>query len=168
MDPGVGYGGSCFPKDVKALISTGKQLGIDTNLLEAVDTINEVARQNLFNKIVAHAPGTHIAIWGLSFKPNTDDIRFAPSVDIIRMRMDNIKKIFGDKVVYAKKALDAIPDADALVILTDWNEFKQVDLKHVKKTMKHPVIFDGRNIFDMQIMKSEGFTYYSTGRSPII
>jgi UDPglucose 6-dehydrogenase len=182
MDPGVGYGGSCFPKDVKALISTGKQLGIDTNLLEAVDTINEVARQNLFNKIVAHAPGTHIAIWGLSFKPNTDDIRFAPSVDIIRMLlekgyalsvydqegMDNIKKIFGDKVVYAKKALDAIPDADALVILTDWNEFKQVDLKHVKKTMKHPVIFDGRNIFDMQIMKSEGFTYYSTGRSPII
>ncbi len=182
MDPGVGYGGSCFPKDVKALISTGKQLGIDTQLLTAVDTINETARQNLLNKILTLSPGKHIAIWGLSFKPNTDDIRFAPSVDIIKALiekgyiltvydqegMKNIRKVFGETITYAKKALDAVVNADSLVILTDWNEFKQVDLKQVKSVMKSAVIFDGRNIFDMNAMKAEGFIYYSTGRSPVI
>ncbi len=182
MNPGVGYGGSCFPKDVKALISTGKQLGIDTQLLTAVDTINETARQNLLQKIFTRSPGKTIAIWGLSFKPNTDDIRFAPSVDIIKALLEkgykitvydqegmkNIAGIFGKTVTYAKKALDAVIGADSLVVLTDWNEFKQVDLKQVKSVMKSPVIFDGRNIFDMNTMKTEGFTYYSTGRSPVV
>jgi len=182
MDPGVGYGGSCFPKDVKALISTGKQIGVDTQLLEAVDTINEQARINLLNKIVAHAKGKKIAIWGLSFKPNTDDIRFAPSVDIIRTLlekgytlsvydqegMNNIKKLFGDKLTYAASSYGALKDADALVLLTDWNEFKNIDLKQVKKLMKQPMVFDGRNIYDSKTMKELGFSYISTGREPIL
>ena len=182
MDPGVGYGGSCFPKDVKALISTGKQIGVDTQLLEAVDTINEQARTNLLNKIVAHAKGKKIAIWGLSFKPNTDDIRFAPSVDIIRALlekgytlsvydqegMNNIKKLFGDKLTYAASSYEALKDADALVILTEWNEFKNIDLKQVKKLMKQPMVFDGRNIYDSKTMKELGFSYISTGRGSVL
>lgn len=181
MDPGAGYGGSCFPKDVKALISTGKELKINTQLLQAVDDINERARMNLFEKIIAHAPGKNIAVWGLSFKPNTDDIRFAPSVDIIRELLEkgyaltvydqegipNIKKIFGDKLIYAENALSAIKNADALVILTDWNEFKQADLKTVRENMKQPVIFDGRNIYNPKTMKDLQFTYISTGRESI-
>lgn len=182
MDPGVGYGGSCFPKDVKALISTGKQIGIDTQLLEAVDTINDQARINLLNKIISQAKGKQIAIWGLSFKPNTDDIRFAPSVDIIRALlekgytlsvydqegMNNIKKLFGDKITYATSSFDALKEADALVILTDWNEFKNIDLKEVKRLMKQPMIFDGRNIYDIKTMKELGFSYISTGRGSVL
>lgn len=181
MDPGVGYGGSCFPKDVKALISTGKHLGINTQLLESVDDINEEARVNLLNKIVAQVKGKKIALWGLSFKPNTDDIRFAPSVDIIKALLEkgyslsvydqeginNIKKLFGDKLNYAKNSYDALTEADALVILTDWNEFKNIDLHKVKELMKKPMILDGRNIYDMQTMKELGFTYISTGRAPV-
>ncbi len=182
MDPGVGYGGSCFPKDVKALISTGKHMDIDTQLLEAVDTINEQARVNLLQKIISQVKGKNIAIWGLSFKPNTDDIRFAPSVDIIRSLLENgyslsvydqegmknIKKIFGDKIKYGKNSFEVLPNANALVVLTDWNEFKNVDLKEVKKLMKEPTIFDGRNIYDMQTMKDLGFNYISTGRTPVL
>jgi len=181
MDPGVGYGGSCFPKDVKALISTGKGFGIDTTMLEAVDKINDDARMNLFAKIVKQVKGKKIAIWGLSFKPNTDDIRFAPSVDIIRELlkkeydlsvydqegMNNIKKLFGEKLTYCQDAMSAVTDADALVILTDWNEFKNIDLNAVKKDMKQPLIFDGRNIYDPQTMHDLGFTYVSTGRAPV-
>jgi UDPglucose 6-dehydrogenase len=181
MDPGVGYGGSCFPKDVKALISTGKQLGINTQLLQSVDDINEEARMNLLKKILAQVKGKKIAIWGLSFKPNTDDIRFAPSVDIIdallekgyklsvydQEGMKNIEKKFGDKLTYTKNSYDAIKRVDALVILTEWNEFKNVDLHKVKELMKQPVIFDGRNIYDMKTMKELGFNYISTGRAPV-
>lgn len=182
MDPGVGYGGSCFPKDVKALISTGKQIGVNTHLLEAVDTINEQARINLLHKIITHVKGKKIAIWGLSFKPNTDDIRFAPSVDIIRALlekgyilsvydqegMNNIKNLFGDKLTYAPSSYDALKEADALVILTEWNEFKNIDLKEVKRLMKKPMIFDGRNIYDTKTMKELGFSYISTGRESIL
>lgn len=182
MDPGVGYGGSCFPKDVKALISTGKQIGVNTQLLEAVDTINEQARINLLHKIITHVKGKKIAIWGLSFKPNTDDIRFAPSVDIIRALlekgytlsvydqegMNNIKNLFGDKLTYAPSSYDALKEADALVILTEWNEFKNIDLKEVKRLMKKPMIFDGRNIYDTKTMKELGFSYISTGRESIL
>ena len=181
MDPGVGYGGSCFPKDVKALISTGKNLKIDTQLLEAVDTINEEARTNLLKKILAHVKGKKIAIWGLSFKPNTDDIRFAPSVDIIKALLEkgyelsvydqegmkNIQRMFGDKITYASNSYEALQDADALVILTDWNEFKHIDLKKVKELLKQPLIFDGRNIYTMYTMKELGFNYISTGRAPV-
>jgi len=182
MDPGVGYGGSCFPKDVKALISTGKRFNIDTQLLEAVDTINEEARTNLLKKILAQVKGEKIAIWGLSFKPNTDDIRFAPSVDIIKALLEkgytlsvydqegmkNIKRMFGDKLIYAASSYEALQDADALVILTDWNEFKHINLNKVKQLLKNPIIFDGRNIYDMQTMKDLGFNYISTGRAPVL
>ena len=181
MDPGVGYGGSCFPKDVKALISTGKQLGINTQLLESVDEINEDARMNLLKKILKEVKGKKIAIWGLSFKPNTDDIRFAPSVDIIKALLEkgytlsvydqegmkNIEKKFGDKLTYATSSYEALADADALVILTDWNEFKHIDLNKVKKLMKQPIILDGRNIYSLQTMKELGFNYISTGRAPV-
>jgi len=182
MDPGVGYGGSCFPKDVKALISTGKHFNIDTRLLEAVDTINEEARTNLIEKIVTHVKGKRIAIWGLSFKPNTDDIRFAPSVDIIKALLEkgydlsvydqegmkNIKRMFADKLTYAANSYEALQDADALVILTDWNEFKHINLNKVKELLKKPIIFDGRNIYDLQTMKDLGFNYISTGRAPVL
>lgn len=181
MDPGVGYGGSCFPKDVKALISTGKHLGINTQLLQSVDDINEEARVNLLNKVLAQVTGKKIAIWGLSFKPNTDDIRFAPSVDIIEALiakgyslsvydqegMKNIKNKFGDKLSYASSSYEALTGADALVILTDWNEFKNIDLHKVKELLKKPVIFDGRNIYDLKTMKELGFNYISTGRAPV-
>jgi len=181
MDPGVGYGGSCFPKDVKALISTGKQLGINTQLLQSVDDINEYARTNLLQKILTQTKGKKIALWGLSFKPNTDDIRFAPSVDIIKALLEkgyelsvydqeglkNIQKLFGDKLSYATNSYEALDRADALVILTEWNEFKNIDLKKVKELMKRPTIFDGRNIYDLQTMKELGFTYISTGRAPV-
>ena len=181
MDPGVGYGGSCFPKDVKALISTGKLLNINTQLLDAVDDINEDARTNLLQKILDHVTGKNIAIWGLSFKPNTDDIRFAPSVDIIKALLEkgysisvydqegmkNIQRLFGNKLMYAKNSYDSLVGADALVILTEWNEFKHIDLVKVKKLLKTPMIFDGRNIYDLQKMKEMGFTYISTGRAPV-
>jgi len=182
MDPGVGYGGSCFPKDVKALISTGKDLKIDTSLLEATDQLNHLARMNFLEKILKFSKGKTIGVWGLSFKPNTDDIRFAPSVDIIdalllekytikvydQEGMNNIKKKYGDKLQYADNPYDAAKDTDALAILTEWNEFKNIDLGKVKKMMKTPLIFDGRNIYRPETMKQLGFTYLSVGRKPII
>jgi len=181
MDPGVGYGGSCFPKDVKALINTGKHFQIDTSMLDAVETINAQTRTNFLNKFYENVKGKNIAIWGLSFKPDTDDIRFAASIDIINallqknyyitaydpVAMINIKKIFERKIVYANSACNAVERADALLILTEWNEFKQIDLKKVKALMKHPLIFDGRNIYKPKTMKELGFIYHSTGRQSI-
>ncbi|KKQ02114.1 MAG: Nucleotide sugar dehydrogenase [Candidatus Roizmanbacteria bacterium GW2011_GWA2_36_23] len=178
MDPGVGYGGSCLPKDVKALISIGNSLGINTNYLEAVEKVNETARENMLAKIIKNLPGQNIAIWGLSFKPNTDDIRFAPSLYVIDSLIkknlnlsvydpaasSNIKKIYGNKIKYALNPYDAIENASALIVLTEWNEFKQIDLQKVKKSMKNPYIFDGRNIYSPGLMKKLGFRYFSVGR----
>ncbi|MGB9883347.1 MAG: UDP-glucose dehydrogenase family protein [Microgenomates group bacterium] len=178
MYPGVGYGGSCFPKDVMALIDTGKKLGIDTLLLEAVEKINYQAKENFLKKILKFNQGKKIAIWGLAFKPNTDDMRFAPSIFLIENLLKNgfeitaydpeavknAKKIFGEKINYAKDPYEAINGAHQLVVVTEWNEFKQIDLNKVKKLLKHPVIFDGRNIYDPQLMKKLGFKYYSIGR----
>lgn len=182
MDPGVGYGGSCFPKDVRALTNTGKKIGIDVSLLDAVETINSNTRINFLNKIHKNSKGKVMGIWGLSFKPNTDDIRFAPSIDIIEAllkekyeikvydhaAMKNIEKHFGNKIQYFNNPYEAIQQADGLAILTEWNEFKQIDLKKVKSLMKFPCIFDGRNIYDPRMMRRLGFTYFSTGRQPII
>ena len=178
MNPGVGYGGSCLPKDVLALIDTGKKLNIDVSLLEAVDKINHQAKENFLQKILKNQQGKKIAIWGLAFKPNTDDIRFAPSIFIIENliknkfqikafdpeAMPNIKKIFGEKIEYASNPYEAVKDAHQLVILTEWNEFKQIDLKKVKRLLKKPVIFDGRNIYDPLLLKKLGFKYFSVGR----
>lgn len=179
---GVGYGGSCFPKDVRALTSTGKILGVDVTLLESVEDINQKARENLFLKIQEHVKEKVVTLWGLAFKPDTDDIRFAPSVYLIeellkagytirahdREAMDNIKMKFGDKIQYFEDQYEALQDSDALVIVTEWNEFKQADLSKIKSLLKTPLIIDGRNIYDLQEMKNQGFTYISTGRTPIL
>jgi UDPglucose 6-dehydrogenase len=180
--PGVGYGGSCFPKDVRALTSTGKQYGVDMSFLESVESINQQARENLYKKVLNHVKGTTVTLWGLAFKPDTDDIRFAPSVYLIEQllknnytvkvydqeAMDNIKKIFGDKITYFDQAYDAVEGSDALIILTEWNEFKQADLHKVKSLLKTPLIIDGRNIYDLNEMKQLGFTYISTGRAAVV
>ena len=176
--PGVGYGGSCLPKDVKALTQTGKNLQIDVSFLEAIENINQQSRINHLNKILKNIPGKNIAIWGLSFKPDTDDIRFAPSVYLIEELIKNgfkinvydqeakknIQKIFGDKLNYCNDPYQAVEHVDGLCILTEWNEFKQVDLKKVLQLMKQPYIFDGRNIYDPKKMLELGFKYFGVGR----
>ncbi len=182
MDPGVGYGGSCFPKDVRALISTGQNLHIDTKMLEAVEEINHQTRVNFLEKVLKHTKGKSVGLWGLSFKPNTDDIRFAPSIDIIEALLkqgfsikaydqegtENIRKKFGDRITFCKNPYEAAEGTDALLIVTEWNEFKQIDLDKVKSIMKTPLVFDGRNIYEPELMKKLGFTYYSTGRQPVV
>lgn len=181
LHPGLGYGGSCFPKDVKALTKTGQSLGVDMSLLEAITSINHIARKNFLNKIYQNVTEKNVAIWGLSFKPNTDDIREAPSIYIIDRliranfkitvfdpaAIDNIRTIFGDKLNYADDPYMAVKGASALIILTEWNEFKQIDLKKVKQMMKGSVIIDGRNIYDPVIVKNFSFNYISVGRSAI-
>lgn len=178
MNPGVGYGGSCLPKDVMALISIGKNLKINSSFLEEVEKINLLAKENFLKKIIKNAPGKNLAILGLAFKPNTDDIRFAPSIYFIKNLLEknysisvydpeakeNIKKIFKDKIKYFNNSYEALKNADALVILTEWNEFKQMDLEKVRSLLKKPYIFDGRNIYKKEIMKKLGFKYFSVGR----
>jgi len=178
MDPGVGYGGSCLPKDVMALTTIGKKLGINTEFLDAVERINKQSRENLLQKIRKYVSGSKIAIWGLSFKPNTDDIRFAPSLFVIESllkdekllsvydpaAMENIRKQFKTSLTYCSDPYQAAKDSDALIVLTEWNEFKQVDFTKLKKIMKHPVIFDGRNLYAVHTMKKLGFQYFSVGR----
>ena len=181
MNPCVGYGGSCFPKDVKALIKIGESLKVDPLFLQTVEQINLQAKTKFIEKIKKHSPGKHLAIWGLSFKANTDDIREAPSHFIIKellkdgysitaydpVAIENTKKILGNKINYAKNPYDALNKADALVIVTEWNEFKHADLDKVKKLLKFPVIFDGRNIYSPSSLKELGFRYYSVGRNNI-
>lgn len=176
--PGLGYGGSCLPKDVKALISTGLSLGIDTELLDAVEKINLQSRDNFVQKIFRYCKGNRIGIWGLSFKPDTDDIRFAPSIEVIKAllsknykpiaydpeAMPNMRLVFATQVQYADNPYEAVKDADALCILAEWNEFKQVDLRRIRKLMKRPLVIDGRNIYEPSEMKELGFEYHSTGR----
>jgi UDPglucose 6-dehydrogenase len=181
MYPGVGYGGSCLPKDVNAIIHTGNQFGIDTTILQAVEKINTDSRKNYLEKVIKHTPDKNIAIWGLGFKPDTDDVRAAPSIFVIKELLEkgytisvydpeateNIKKIYGDKVSYHTSPYDSVKGVSALCILTEWNEFKQADLEKVKSLMKKPVIIDGRNIYQPASMKKLGFTYISTGRKPV-
>lgn len=181
MYPGVGYGGACFPKDVKALINIGRNISVDTLLLEAVERVNYQTRVQFLHKFFKHFSGSRVGIWGLSFKPNTDDIREAPALHIIDkllendievhvfdpVAQDNVKKFYGDKIKYHHEMYNAVKDADALCVLTEWNEFKQADLKKVKKLLKKPMVFDGRNVYKPEEMKKLGFTYISTGRRTI-
>lgn len=178
LNPGLGYGGSCLPKDVKAFLDIGKRSLVDVQLLTAIENINTKAQENFLEKIIKYSPGKKVAIWGLSFKPNTDDIRFAPSVFIIKKLLEqgfqintydqeatnNIQKIFANKISYSKDPYQAVSKVDALIIITEWNEFRQIDLNKVKKQMANPTIFDGRNIYDPADLKKMGFRYYSIGR----
>jgi UDPglucose 6-dehydrogenase len=183
--PGIGFGGSCFPKDVKALINTSNENNYDFKILKSVVEINENQRVRFFDKIKLHyngkLKGKHFAIWGLAFKPNTDDIRDAPSVKIIELllkagasvtaydpeAMDNIKNTFNGKIKLAKGTYNALENADALIIVTEWNEFRKPDFSRVKALLKKPVIFDGRNLYDLEKMQGLQFTYYSIGRNTI-
>ncbi len=179
--PGCGYGGSCFPKDVKALIKTAAQNGYSMRVLEAVEEVNEDQKRIMFDKIFKHfkgeLKGKKIAIWGLSFKPETDDMREAPSMVIIDLlknagcrvvaydpvAMDEAKRRLGEKIEYAANKEEAVIDADALLLLTEWKEFRMLSFPVLKKMMKEYVIFDGRNIYDPEEMEENGFKYYCIG-----
>lgn len=178
---GVGYGGSCFPKDVKALIAIAGQYSYDFSLLKAVHSINTEARNNFVGKIIRHftsLEGKTIAVLGLSFKPDTDDMREAPSTDIIKsllakgarvvvydpVAMENAKHLLGETVMYAKDAYSAATGADAVAVITEWNEFRQLDLVRLAKGMKNLVLFDGRNVYEPTRVRDLGFMYYGIGR----
>jgi len=179
--PGIGYGGSCFPKDVKALIRKGDEYHFPMKILQAVETVNDEQKNILFKKAQHHfkdLKGKRCAIWGLSFKPETDDVRDAPSLVIIDKLLKagaivvaydpiaekEAKKNVGDKVTYASDMYSTIENADCLFLLTEWKEFRCPDFDKMKKSMKHPVVFDGRNIFDKDEIKKSGFTCYCIGR----
>ncbi len=190
--PGVGYGGSCFPKDVQAIIKTGSEYGYDLKILKAVEAVNYRQKEVLVDRILKHfgargkeqvakekpLEGKTIGIWGLSFKPRTDDMREAPSITVINSlldagarvkahdpeAMDEAKKVFGDRIEYMKDNYAVAKDADALAVITEWNEFRRPNFEKVKGMMKSPVIFDGRNIYEPKEMRELGFTYYGIGR----
>jgi UDPglucose 6-dehydrogenase len=180
--PGVGYGGSCFPKDIRAMISMGGDKP-EMALLRAVEQVNEVQKVLLFDKLKKHfgesLSALTFAIWGLAFKPRTDDMRDAPSITVIESllaagarvqafdpeAMEEARKIFGDRIQYTHRNYDALHGAAALLILTEWNEFRRPDFARIKGLLKQPVIFDGRNIYDPGDVRKLGFTYYSIGRN---
>lgn len=178
---GCGYGGSCFPKDVKALINTAKKKGYDMRILNAVEEVNEHQKHILFDKLMKYydgdIKGKTIALWGLAFKPKTDDMREAPSLVLIDqilkaggkvraydpVAMEETERRIGDNIVYAKDIYDATLEADAILLVTEWNEFRLPAWEVVKKTLKKPVVFDGRNIYNRQEMKELGFDYFGIG-----
>ena len=179
--PGIGFGGSCFPKDIKALIKFSADRGYDFQTLKAVERVNEAQKVRFVSKLESHFGSLRnrtIAVWGLSFKPRTDDMREAPAIPLItrllraRAKVQAFdpqakpvaKRIFGNKITLADKSYSALKGADALVIATEWNEFREPDFGRMRKLMKAPVIFDGRNIYSPEQMKAQGFTYYSVGR----
>ena len=181
LDAGIGFGGSCFPKDLKAFIYTTEQLGYSFNLLKEVERINEMQKELVVKKIgdmIWNISGKTIGVWGLAFKPDTDDIRSAPAIDIIRQLLEkgakvkaydpvaaeNTKKELGEEIEYSSNIYEAAEGADCVVLMTEWNEFKEVDWEKLKKTMKQPVIIDGRNIYDSKRLNDLGFKYTGIGR----
>jgi UDPglucose 6-dehydrogenase len=183
--PGAGYGGSCFPKDVRALASTARSVGVDPWLLDVVDRVNTHQKSIVPNKVFAHfgnqLAGRTIAVWGLAFKPRTDDIREAPALVLVDRllaggakvqvhdpeAMENVRRVYGDKIVYAQQPYDALEGADALAIMTEWKEFLQPDFEKMRSLMKSPVIFDGRNLYSTRAMRAAKFEYHSIGRTPV-
>jgi len=183
--PGVGYGGSCFPKDVRAMTRMAEKIGVVPQILKAVDEVNLRQKTILLNSIDEYfggdLQGKKIAVWGLAFKPRTDDVREAPALDLIEallkrqvqlsvhdpVAMENVKKEFGDKLAYAQQPLDALDGVHALVIMTEWGEFRHPDLTEMWQRMVTPVVFDGRNLYEPVQMKQAGFVYYSIGRPKV-
>ncbi len=181
--PGIGYGGSCFPKDVQALIMSSDEVKYDFEILKAVEKVNANQKLHLVEKIKVHfkgdLKGKHIALWGLAFKPNTDDIREAPALSIIDAlttmgatiaaydpeAMPNVKAQIGDKIKYATSQYEALNGADFLIIATEWSEFRTPDFERIEKEIKNKIIFDGRNLFEVSKMKELGYHYESIGRA---
>jgi len=189
--PGVGYGGSCFPKDVKAILKTGEEYGHKLSVIEAVEKVNKQQRKIMVDRILnfynGNIEGKTFAVWGLSFKPNTDDMREAPAIDIIKgltekgakikaydpVAMENAKKIFSsmgisDKITFCDSQYSALEETDALVVITEWLEFRKPDFEKMKKSLKDKTIFDGRNIYKPEHMQEKGFNYFSIGRKPVL
>ncbi|HZT77885.1 MAG TPA: UDP-glucose/GDP-mannose dehydrogenase family protein [Vicinamibacterales bacterium] len=179
--PGVGYGGSCFPKDVKALMKSSSDLGYDFKILKAVEAVNQTQKERLVAKMQAHfkdLTGRTIALWGLAFKPRTDDMREAPAIPIIEKLLASgasvraydpaaapvAKRLFDGRIALCDKSYDALAGADALAIVTEWNEFREPDFEKMRTLLKSPVVFDGRNIYSPGQMRALGFTYFSIGR----
>ena len=186
--PGPGYGGSCFPKDVKALVRTARDQSTCLRILEAVESVNEDQKHRMFQKLVAaiggELQGARIAVWGLAFKPNTDDMREAPALTLIEdlvaagatvaahdpVAMDEAKRRLahhGERVRFAASSYEALDGADALAVVTDWNEYRHPDFGRIKQTLKRPLIVDGRNLYALHRMTDMGFTYHSVGR-PVV
>ncbi len=179
---GIGYGGSCFPKDVQALAHTSRQAGYDFRILQAVETANQQQRMELARRVMQYfggsAKGLRLALWGLAFKPHTDDIREAPAlynIDALLEQgatltvhdpeaMENVKKRYGNKLLYAENPYAALTDADALLIATEWPEYRNPDFQEMAKRLRNKLIFDGRNLFDLEQIRELGFIYYSIGR----
>ena len=182
---GIGYGGSCFPKDVQALIKSAASHDYDFKILNAVERVNEKQKMHIVNVLKNHFNGSlagkHFALWGLAFKPNTDDIREAPALTIIQALLDSgatvtafdpeatshVKGVIGDSISYAPNQYTALENADALIIATEWSVFRTPDFEEISKKLPSKLIFDGRNLFELQAMKELGFTYYSIGRASI-
>ncbi|RJP75779.1 MAG: UDP-glucose/GDP-mannose dehydrogenase family protein [Candidatus Zixiibacteriota bacterium] len=183
--PGVGYGGSCFPKDIKALVHTAREYDTSLEILAAVESVNERQKRHLVDKVKAYygpdLKGRCFAVWGLSFKPRTDDMREAPAIVIIKelmaagatvqaydpQAMEVAHGIFGESVALMKDEYEAVNGADALLIVTEWNEFREPNFDLIRKSLKAPIIFDGRNIYEPAKMAAQGFRYFSIGRAPV-
>jgi UDPglucose 6-dehydrogenase len=183
--PGPGYGGSCFPKDVKALVKTARDQAGCLRILEAVEAVNDDQKHRMFDKLRdalgADLAGARVAVWGLAFKPNTDDMRDAPSLALIEallgagatvvahdpVAMDEARRRLGERVRFAPSSYDALTDADALAVVTDWNEYRHPDFTRIKQTLRRPIIVDGRNLYALHRMAELGFTYHSIGRQVI-
>jgi len=184
--PGVGYGGSCFPKDIRAVIHMAQAQGLSARMMEAVDAVNEAQKDVLFQKIHQYFHGEindkTIALWGLAFKPRTDDVREAPALVLIdsllkagvHLRvhdpeaLGNVRPIYGERIVYCDRPYGALEQADALALVTEWNEFRNPDFEVMRRLMRQPVIFDGRNVYDPARMAAAGFTYQGIGRASIV
>jgi UDPglucose 6-dehydrogenase len=183
--PGVGYGGSCFPKDIRALATMARKVDVSPRMLDAVDAVNDDQKHTLMRAISAHFSqnlrGKTVAVWGLAFKPRTDDVREAPALVLIDAllkqgaivqahdpeAMDNVREQLGDRIRFGNQPMDVLEGAHALAINTEWQEFRNPDFAEMKRRMASPVIFDGRNLYDSQHMRDEGFTYFSIGRSKV-